>query len=195
MNWFVAIATFYTLFIISGIISSFASFFKPIQSEFGMTSILLGSVFVASLFVIILLFAVIRRLEFKFGVRLAVTVGVLLSGLGLMLMSQTASFVQLLVVWGVVVGLGTGSGMVSVISIFRRWLVDTRWLRIAIIGVGIGTGIIIIPLVNSQLIAVYGWRTSYIITGVITMVSLPPMVIVLMVAQFLKRKQATVGSE
>ena len=52
---------------------------------------------------------------------------------------------------------------------------------------GIGAGIIIMPPVANQLISGYGWRTSYIITGIIT------LVLVIVAAQFLKRDPGQTG--
>ena len=73
MKWIVIIASLIILFIISGILSSFAVFFKPMQLEFGITSLLLTNVFVASVIVVVLLFFGVRRIIYNFGIWLAVT--------------------------------------------------------------------------------------------------------------------------
>lgn len=56
-----------------------------------------------------------------------------------------------------------------------------------IIASGIGAGMMIMPPVASWLIASYGWRTAYIIIGIIA------MVFTISAAQFLKRDPAQIG--
>ncbi len=193
MKWIVIIASLIILFIISGILSSFAVFFKPIQVEFGMTSLLLSNVFVASIFVCILLFFGTRRIIHKFGIRLAVITGVLLSGLGYILMSQSSSFLQMVVFWGIVVGVGIGCGLISVLFILRKHFSASRWLSIVIIVVG--AGIIIIPLANRWLLSAYGWRTAFVIIGISSINLLFLMVILLIIDQCIERRSQTFYTE
>lgn len=192
MKWIVIIASLVILFIISGILSSFAVFFKSIQLEFGMTSLLLSNVFVASIFVFILLFFGTRRIIYKFGIRLAVTTGVLLSGLGCILMSQSSSFLQMVIFWGIVVAVGISCGLISVLFVLRKHFSASRWLSIVIIGVG--AGIIIIPLAN-MLISAYGWRTAFVIIGLLSIYLLFPVVILLIIAQCIERRNQTFYTE
>ncbi len=189
MVWLVAIASLYTLFLSSGILFSFFVFSPTIQIEFGWTAIELFIVLLISLFVIGVLFVVIRRFADTFGVKLAVSLGVLLLGPGCLLMSQIAIFWQLLVFWGIVVGAGIGSGIASVISALWAWLPNRKWFRFGILGVVLGLGILIIPLISTQFSMLFGWRTAYIIIGTIALFSLFPMIVILVIAQFLKRKQ------
>lgn len=189
MVWLVAIASLYTLFLSSGILFSFFVFSPLIQVEFGWTAIELVIVVLISLFIIGVLFVVIRRFADRFGVKLAVSLGVLLLGPGCLLMSQITSFWQLLVFWGIVVGAGIGSGIASVISALRAWLPNRKRFRFGILGVGLGLGILIIPLISNQFSITYGWRTAYILIGTIAMPSLLPMIIILVIAQCLKRNQ------
>jgi predicted MFS family arabinose efflux permease len=52
---------------------------------------------------------------------------------------------------------------------------------------GKGLGNVILPLITSQLIPIYGWRTSYIIVGIIS------LVLVISAAQFLRRDPSQIG--
>ena len=52
---------------------------------------------------------------------------------------------------------------------------------------GIGLGVLIMPPIANWLISNYGWRTSYIVIGIIT------LVFVILAAQFLKRDPSKMG--
>ncbi len=189
MVWLVAIASLYTLFLSSGILFSFFVFYGPLQLVFGWTVIELVLVFLISLFMIGMLFAVVRRFSDRFGVRLAVSIAVIFLGLGCILTSQIASFMQFVLFWGILVGVGIGSGIASSISTLRIWFPDRKRFRFIILGVGLGLGMLIIPLISSQLLDFYTWRMAYVIIGTIAWFSLSPMIVIFVIAQFLKRAQ------
>ena len=187
MVWLVAIASLYTLFISSGILFSFLRFYRPIQIEWGWTSIELFIGFLISVLIIGVIFEITRCLAGRFGVRLVVSICILLLGLSCLLMSQISSYVQLLVFWGILASVGIGSGIASSTSTLRIWFPNRKRFRFIILGVGLGLGIVITPFVSSELIVNYGWRMAYIIIGTIAGSSLFPMIVILVIAQFLKR--------
>jgi MFS family permease len=105
-----------------------------------------------------------------------------------MLMSQIDTVSQLFVFWGIVVGIGIGCGIASVVSTLQRWFQNMKWFRFTILGVGFGLGILMIPLIDSFILN-YGWRITYLVIGRVALSSLFPMIMILFIAQFLKRSQ------
>jgi OFA family oxalate/formate antiporter-like MFS transporter len=189
VGWLVVIASLYTLFLSSGILFSFFRFYRAMQIEWGWAVIELFIVFLISILIIGVMFEVTRRLKDRFGVRLAVSIGILLLGLSCLWMSQIRSYIQLLVFWGILAGVGIGSGIASSTSTMRIWFPKRQRLRFIIIGVGLGLGIVIAPFVSFELIVNYDWRVAYVIIGIIALYSLSPMITILVIAQFLKRNQ------
>lgn len=188
MVWLVTIASLFTLFASSEILFSLFVFSTPMQADFGWNDV--TWVIIISLVLAGLLFISYRRLANKLGIRLVVILGVLLLGVGCVLMSQIVSFWQLIVFWGVIIGIGFGSGIASVVYSLQAWLPNRKGLKIGIICAGLGIGILAIPFINIQLITNYDWRTTYIVIGFATLRSLIPAISILVIAQFLKRKKA-----
>lgn len=127
------------------------------------------------------------RLNDKFDPRLLVTVCGFLLGLGYLLMSQINAIWQLYLFFGVIIAAGMSGSMVPLLSTVARWFVRRRALMTAFVSTGTGLGMVIMPPLARWLIATYGWRTSYIIIGVTT------FVLVLILAQFLKRDPGQIG--
>ena len=73
---------------------------------------------------------------------------------------MTASW-QLVLCWGVLVGLGTGSmALAFVATVTSRWFVRHRGLVTGILTAGGATGqLIFLPLL-AQIIAAHGWRAA-----------------------------------
>ncbi|GAI29017.1 unnamed protein product [marine sediment metagenome] len=56
-----------------------------------------------------------------------------------------------------------------------------------VVAAGVGAGITIVPPVASWLISSYGWRTSFIVIGIVALVP------VILAAQFLRRDPSKIG--
>jgi MFS family permease len=125
------------------------------------------------------------KLSDKFGARIVVSVCGLLAGSGYILMSKVTSLWQIYLFYGVFIGIGLGGISVPVLSTVLRWFEKRKGLATGIALSGSGAGIVIMPPVSSQLIAVFNWRNSYIIIGVIV------IILVVGMAQFLKREPKT----
>jgi len=180
-------AAFVVMVLVWGTFYSFGVFFKPVLIEFGWTRAMTSGAYSLSFVLYGLLGIVMGGLTDRFGPRLVVTVCGFLLGLGYLLMSQVSTIWQLYLFYGVMVGIGITAGFVPVASTVARWFVKRRGLMTGVMLAGAGVGQVIVPPVATQLISVYGWRTSYIIVGIIV------LVLLVVVAQFLKRDPGQVG--
>ena len=180
-------AAFLIMVIVWGTFYSFGVFFKPMLAEFGWTRAMTSGAYSLSFLLSGLLGIVAGRLNDRFGPRLVMTVCGFLFGLGYLLMSQISAAWQLYLFYGVIIAIGLSAAFVPLVSTVARWFVKRRGLMSGITVSGIGIGTIIMPPIARWLISIYGWRTSYIIIGIVV------LVLIMAAAQFLRRDPGKIG--
>lgn len=185
-GYVILIAAFLIMAVVWGNTQTFGIFFKPVMAEFGWTRASTAGAFSLSIIVFASLSIVVGRITDRFGPRIVVTACGLVFGLGFLLMSQISAIWQLYIFYGVLIGAGMSSSFVPGASAVTRWFASRRGLMTGLFDSGVGFGMIIMAPVASWLISERGWRHSYIIVGVVT------LVILLVAAQFLKRDPSKV---
>lgn len=186
-GYIVVVAAFLIMVIVMGTMYSFGVFFKPLSTELGWTRAATSGAY--SLFMVLhsFLSIIAGRLNDRFGPRIILTGCSLFLGLGYLLMSQISAIWQLYLFYGVIVAMGTSGGYVPLASTVARWFVKRRGLMTGITVSGIGIGTMIMPPVANWLISSYGWRTCYIIIGILV------SVLIILAAQFLRRDPGQMG--
>ena len=168
-GYIVVAACFVIALVVEGVDYSFGVFFEPLLSEFGWTRTITSGAFALSAVVHIPIVFFAGRLTDRFGPRLLLSTCGFLFGLGYLLMSQTNTIRQLYLCYGVIASIGLGFYWVPVISIIPRWFSRRRGLMMGIVTAGIGIGTSIMPPLASRLIYTYGWRSTYLIIGSMSM--------------------------
>ena len=186
-GYVVVTAAFSIMVMVGGMWVIFSVFFEPMLTEFGWTRATLSGAASLRMFLAMLLSIAGGRLTDKFGPRPVIIVCGLFLGLGLFLMSRVSTIWQLYLVFGVITGVGMGGLFVPMISTVSRWFVKRRGIMTGIVLSGTSLGMIIVPPLVTRLIIIYGWRTSYIVIGIIA------MIIIISAAQFVKRDPAQIG--
>ena len=186
-GYIVVMAAFLIMLIMHGAIYSYGVFFKPMSMEFGWTREMTSGAFSMCLFVVGFLNMVTGRLGDRFGPRIVVTVCGFLFGLGYLLMSQINTIWQLYLVYGAIIAMGVSGCFVPLTSTVTKWFAKRRGGMTGVVVAGIGVGIVVMPPMASRLISSYGWRTPYIIIGLIA------LVVLMLVAQSLKRDPSQIG--
>ena len=79
----------------------------------------------------------------KFGPRLLVAVGGLLSGVGWMMASQATSLWGVYLTYGLLCGIGTGIVYIGIIGLMVRWFPEKRGLATGLVAAGYGFGAIL----------------------------------------------------
>jgi MFS family permease len=159
--WWVAAVTFLALVGAAGFRAVPGVLMNPLHDEFGwsISTISLAAAVNMALYGLTAPFA--AALMERFGIRPVVTAAlvVVAAGSGLTVF-MTASW-QLILCWGVLVGLGTGSmALALVATVTGRWFVARRGLVSGVLTAGgAAGGLVFLPLV-SQLADAYGWRPA-----------------------------------
>lgn len=151
-----------------GSLYAWSVFVAPLEKEFGWKRADTSSVFGWAVIVFALSFVVAGRLQDKFGPYwVSVTGGVLVSA-GFFLCAYTDSLTHLIFAFGVLGGIGNGFGYATPIPVMAKWFPDRRGLAVGLAVAGYGGGSAIFgPLANLYLIPTYGWRTTFMVLGVI----------------------------
>jgi MFS family permease len=165
--------------------NSFGVFFAPVLDEFGWTRAVTSGGFSLTWIFTGLLSIVVGRLNDKFGPRLIMTIAGFLVGLGYLFMSQLSSIWQLYLFYGLI-SIGMSAVLVPTLSTVARWFVKMRAFMTGIVLAGTGIALMAIVPAN-QAILNYGWRTAYIIVGIVV------IVVVVIAAQFLRRDPYQLG--
>jgi len=186
-GYIVVIAAFCVMAVQAAGIYSFGVFLKPVSAEFEWSRALTSGAHSICMVVTGLLCVVAGRLTDSFGPRLVVTVGGICFGVGYLLMSQITASWQLYLFWGVMVGMGLSIGFVPMASTAARWFTKKRGLLVGIVVSGVSVGTMFGPPLSSYLILSYGWPSSYMTFGIIS------LVLLVLFAQFLSRDPSQKG--
>jgi sugar phosphate permease len=133
----------------------------PLQQAFGWSTASISAAVSVNLLLYGLTAPFAAALMERFGLRRVVGCALLLvaAGSGLTVF-MTASW-QLVLCWGVLVGLGTGSmALAFVATVTSRWFVRHRGLVTGILTAGGATGQLIFLPVLAQVIAAHGWKAA-----------------------------------
>jgi sugar phosphate permease len=160
-GWMIAGVTFLTMLVTAGAVGAPGVLILPLQKEFGWQnaeiSLALGIRFL--LFGLMAPFA--AALINRFGMRRIALSALLLIAAGLLLSLAMTRVWQLVLLWGVVIGLGTGlTALVLGVTVATRWFSTRRGLVTGLLTASSATGqLMFLPLVASVSERL-GWRPA-----------------------------------
>ena len=186
-GYYVVAASFVIMVVIWAAYYSYGVFFKPLIAEFGWTRATTSGAFSLAAIINGLFAIVMGRLTDKTGPRIVMSICAVVLCLGFAMMSQIQNIWQLYLFHGIIIGIGMGGSFVPLMTTVVRWFVDKRNLMTGVITAGVGIGILIGPPAAQQLIALYGWRSSYLVIAVIVLFA------VLLPARLIRRDPSELG--
>lgn len=89
-----------------------------------------------------------------------------LTGLAYVLLSRTETLWQFYAFY-LMIGLGMGICFAPIAATVLRWFEKSRGLALGLATAGTGIGGMVFPLLTNQLITLWGWRSSYLILGIL----------------------------
>ena len=178
--WWVAAVTFLVLIASAAFRSSFGVMLVPFEEEFGWSRTATSIAVSVNLVFYGVTAPFATSLMERFGIaRIAAgAMGLIALGTGLTVV-MTASW-QLTVLWGVLVGLGTGAtALVFGALIANRWFAKRRGLVIGILGTAFATGqLVFLPLI-ARAVEHYGWRSASLAIAVLCLLTIPLVLLVI----------------
>ena len=110
----------------------------------------------------------------RFGIKRSVLCALTVVGLGVASTSMMRYPWQLILMWGFLVGTGTGFlATVLAATIATRWFTARRGLVVGILSGGSATGQLLFLPVMANITAAYGWRTTVLAVAGVALVVLP----------------------
>ncbi|WP_353952754.1 MFS transporter [Knoellia sp. S7-12] len=172
--WIVAIVGFVTLIGAAGFRSVPSVLIDPLHQEFGWSRATIGFAVSVNLVLFGLFSPFAAALMDRFGIRRVVAIALTLVALGSGLTVFMTQPWQLILLWGVVVGIGTGSmSMALVATLVNRWFVARRGLVSGVLTAAGATGqLVFLPLI-AILADRYGWRTPALVVAAVALAVVP----------------------
>jgi len=164
--WLVAAVAFVALIGAAGFRATPGALITPLQDEYGWSRGTISLAVSVNLLLYGLTAPFAAALMNRFGIRRVVSCALALVALGSGLtVFMTASW-QLVLLWGVLVGLGTGSmALAFVATITGRWFVKHRGLVTGVLTAGGATGQLVFLPVVAWLAAHHGWRSAALVVS------------------------------
>jgi sugar phosphate permease len=172
-GWFIVALSFFANLTIAGIRSAPSVLIHPLEAEFGWTRTEVASA--ASLNLLLLgLFAPLGGwLIDRAGPRRVILGCLTATVLGLAAVTFVQQLWQLIVVWGIVLGIASGITPALGASIASRWFVSRRGLAIGIMTNANAAGqVVYLPLLMMIIVA-SGWRSALLAMAAASAVILP----------------------
>jgi MFS family permease len=160
-GWVMVGVTFLTALVSAGAVGAPGVFIVPLQKEFGWSTAQISSALSIRFVLFGLMAPFAAALMNRYGLR-NVTLAALLTVVSALVLSLAMTQVwQLILLWGVVVGIGTGmTALVLGATIAARWFNARRGLVVGILTASAATGqLVFLPLL-AHLTEVMGWRTA-----------------------------------
>lgn len=163
-GWAIAAVTFLTMLVTAGAVGAPGVFIVPLQKEFGWDTAQISSALAIRLLLFGLMGPFAAALMNKYGVRRIVLTGLTLIASGAVLSTGMTQIWQLIVLWGVVVGFGTGMmALVLGATVATRWFTQRRGLVVGLLTASSATGQLVFLPVVASLTEQLGWRVAILV--------------------------------
>ena len=151
--------------------STLSVFLKPLSNDLGISRGVFSLIRSGEILIGAVAAPLVGTLIDRHGGRWLMAAGGLVSGAGFLLLGQARDFWQFLLFRWLLVSPGDAlmGGMVVNVSI-SRWFVRMRGRALALAGMGHGLAKVGMPLLVAALIVHTGWRTAWVVFGILTLV-------------------------
>jgi sugar phosphate permease len=160
----------------------------PLETEFGWSRAIISFAISINLVLYGLIGPFAATVFDQFGIRRTMIFALLLLGIGVSLTTVMTTSWQLVLLWGVVVGCGTGViALVLGAIVANRWFIERRGLIVGVLTASTATGqLVFLPLLAS-IVEHSGWRNAALTIAGITFLIIP------LVALLMRDRPAQIG--
>lgn len=177
-GWYIVLTSFLIMFSAFAIVNSLHSLFMvPVTEELGMTRTTFSIVLSVGGLGLAIASPFMGKLLAKGNMKLIMSACVILAGIGFMLYS----FAQSAIYFGIVafcIGVCVaGFSNIPISIMLTNWFYEKKGMAMGLAFAGSGIGTAALSPLLTTLISNYGWRTTYVIAGVLIMVISLPLIL------------------
>jgi sugar phosphate permease len=186
--WVIAAVTFFAMLTTAAALGLPGAMLQPLSKEFGWTTDQLSSVFAVRFVLFGLLGPFAAIFITRFGLQKIMLVAACFIAIAMALATQVTQLWQLFLLWGLVLGCGTGlTALVLGAMVASRWFTERRGLVVGMFAASTATGQLIFLPVAAWLIEHLGWR--YAVIPVFTAC----VIVAILVTLFMRDRPSDVG--
>lgn len=172
--WIVAGVTFLTLLVAAGLRATPGVLIVPLETEFGWSRATISFAIGLNIFLYGLIGPFAAAVMDRFGLRRTMLAALACIATGVALTPLMTRSWQLIVLWGVVVGTGSGAtALVLGATVVARWFAARRGLVIGVLTASTATGQLIFLPALASLVENYGWRAVSLTVAGVALALLP----------------------
>src|SRR5271154_3501892 len=178
-GWVVVGVTFFTLLVGAAAMGAPGVLIVPLEREFGWDNAQISSALALRLLLFGLFGPFAAAFMNRFGLRRVMISAAALIAAGLMTSLAMTQVWQLILLWGVVVGVGTGlTAIVLAATVATRWFTARRGLVVGLLTASSATGqLVFLPLI-AELTERFGWRTALVfVCGLLVLAALLALIL------------------
>ena len=165
-GWVVVGVTFLTMLVTAGALGMPGVLLVPLEKEFGWQTAEISSALAIRLVLFGLLGPFAAAFMNRFGVRRMVTVALCIIVIALLGSLAMRQLWQLVLLWGVLMGIGTGlTAMVLAATIATRWFTHRRGLVTGLLAASSATGQLIFLPALAWVTEQHGWRVTVLLVS------------------------------
>lgn len=186
--WIAAVVTFFTLVATAGFRSAPSVLIVPLEETFGWGRDQISFALAVNVLLYGLTAPFAAALMERFTVRKVVMAALTTVSTGAFFTTFVHAPWQLVLTWGVIVGVGTGSmALVFAATVANRWFVKRRGLVVGALTAAAATGQLVFLPGLTSLSQSYGWKSIGLTIGAASLLMVP------MIYLFLREKPADLG--
>ena len=164
--WIIASVTFVILLVTAGVRATPGVLMLSLEREFGWSRAVISSAVAINIALFGLIGPFAASVMDRWGVRRVILAAVALLSASVALTTQMHAQWQLTLLWGVLVGTGTGvTSMVLAAIIANRWFDERRGLVLGILSAANATGQLIFLPSLAGLVESHGWRSAALLVS------------------------------
>jgi len=177
-GWFVVAACFVILFSLHGvIINTFGVFVKPVSEGMGWGRGEFSMALAAGALAMAFGAPFVGRMIDRFGAPKTMLSGCLCCGLGMVVLCWATMIWHFYLLF-ILIGLGLSAATTIPVSlVIANWFNQKRGIAMGTAFMGTSAGGMIMNPINALLLQKFGWRDSYLILGIVVMLSSIPLVL------------------
>jgi sugar phosphate permease len=159
--WIVMAVVFLAMLVSAAALGLPGAFLRPLSREFGWSTAQISSALAVRFFLYGLIGPFAAILLERYGVRRIVCTALCMIAGGVMLVTRMTALWQLVLLWGLILGIGSGlTALVLAATIANRWFEQRRGLVLGLLTASSATGQLLFLPLASALIVHFSWRVA-----------------------------------